>query len=175
LAKTCDNEAINTFLIGYLQRINEEIERCHQQLTVQSLPCSLPWSIEELDTLLNEFIGVHQNHFAKRVKRGINEFKASVRDKDRWKELTSCQLTVEQVRSLIEQQSCLSLFILYSCCLALQLQLIERIIACNQEQMQAVQELTKFEQRISCKLLLKSFDDETLTVGEVPLLKEQQN
>ena len=58
--------------------------------------------------------------------------------------------------------------------LAFQLELIDRLIALNQQQMKAFEELTKLEQRILCKFLPKSFDHAIFDVDMTLPLREQQ-
>jgi hypothetical protein len=64
--------------------------------------------------------------------------------------------------------------VFYRCFLAFQLELIDRIMALNQQQMQTFEELTKLEQRISCKFLPESFNRDILNVDVALPLKEQQ-
>ena len=88
----------------YLQRIDVELERCNEQLVVQSLHCPMLSSTKELDTLLNEFLYAHESYFANDVRRQANQFEASISGHEQRQQPCSYQLTIEQVKS--SHQSC---------------------------------------------------------------------
>ena len=79
----------------YLRRIDEELERCNEQLAVQSLHFPMLLPTNELDTLLNDFIDAHGRHFVYDIKRKNNQFQASISDHKQRQQLSSYQLTIE--------------------------------------------------------------------------------
>jgi hypothetical protein len=97
MVKTSDDEVIKQFVMEHLNAINQELERCNAELTTQSLHCPPTLSVETIDISLRELVGVHQRHMSKKLKCQLAKFKACILDNELWQQLSSHQLTIDQV------------------------------------------------------------------------------
>lgn len=86
--------------IGSLQRL---INSCAVQLDRQAAANQWTFSsIEMLDTRLKEFVRLHHMDLAKSINYRIHQFNDRVREQQIFQQLSTCQLSAEQVGLVIE-------------------------------------------------------------------------
>ncbi|CAF4570200.1 unnamed protein product, partial [Rotaria sp. Silwood2] len=133
--KIRNGDQIKSLIMNYLHEIENNLQQCHEKLTSQMFRRPSTLSFETIDSSLKEFVYLHQKRFTKKINCQKVKLTAKLHDNQLWQQLSSYQMTIEQLEG------------------------IERLISIQHEQMQIYEELLMLEQRILCRFLSKSFDD----------------
>ncbi|CAF1529401.1 unnamed protein product, partial [Adineta ricciae] len=135
IVQSTQHTVVQKYLEEFLVLLSDKIDEYTTELTNQSLSC--PPSLSPLDIFdgrLKEFVRLHHLDFIRANRYRIHQFKADIHEKQLGKELSYYFSNVDQLEP------------------------INRLTSIRQKQMKVFEELTMFEQRISCHRLPKSFD-----------------
>lgn len=106
-----------------------------------------------IDLKLKDFVRLHHIDLIRQINYQVNKLKDNIREKQFFQQLSSYQLTNEQVMLVIFLFS----FVTYIFTM-LQQQGINRLITLRQKQLEKFEEMTMFEVRIVCKSLPRSIN-----------------
>lgn len=81
-----------------LVTLQQNLDQCSNELLSQSLSCPKTFSIQYVDSRLEEFVRLHHLDMIRKINYRINKFKDDIREKQRHADLYSKSLTTDQVK-----------------------------------------------------------------------------